>query len=122
VGGVNITVEDSFIHNGDDCVPVNAGAFNVTNNVTVRNVHCECGTNGGVLVGISGLTANVLFTNMTVLGTNQGAGMKVRVCVGFMVKFPGVGFTRSRLLSAWECLLWLLGVAASHCFVRELHS
>ena len=51
-----------------------------------------------------------------------GSHLWFTLILSCLAPFPGVGFTRARLLSAWECLLWLSGVAASHCFVRELHS
>jgi hypothetical protein len=32
---------------------------------------------------------------------------KAKQILSCLAPFPGVGFTRARLLSAWECLLWL---------------
>lgn len=43
-----------------------------TYDVTVERVHCECGTNGGVpIVASSGTVRDVLYADMTVVGTNQ---------------------------------------------------
>jgi polygalacturonase len=83
VSGTNITVRNSFVHNGDDCVPVNPapglvpGSWGLTQNVWVTNVHCECGTNGPVVFSPGGTVRNVHFSNMTVKSTFQGSGVKV---------------------------------------------
>lgn len=95
IGGGNIYLHDLWVHNGDDCIPTNPGPDGYTSNVLVENVHCECGTNGGVVIvpgsrGIPPLdwqaggpdlhpkiVANVTYRNMTVHHTNQGAGFKI---------------------------------------------
>ena len=103
IGGHNIYLHDLWVHNGDDCIPTNAmGAFNpeagadgTTTNVLAERIHCECGTNGGVLIvggsrGIPpldwrhggpnphpGRIRNVTYRDMTVVQTNQGAGYKI---------------------------------------------
>lgn len=74
IGGQRIRVRNVFVHNGDDCVPVTSepgpsGGF--TDDVYVSNVHCNCGTNGGVIYSNGGLIQNVIFSGMTVNGTNQ---------------------------------------------------
>jgi hypothetical protein len=70
-------VRDSSVHNGDDCVPVTFGPDGTTSDVHVSNVSCACGTNGGVLYNTVGRISNVLFSNMRVTNTNQGAGAKI---------------------------------------------
>jgi polygalacturonase len=77
VGGHDITVRNFFVHNGDDCVPITTGNDGTTSNVLVENVHCECGTNGVVVYNQGGTTRGVTARNVTVLGTNQGAGVKL---------------------------------------------
>jgi polygalacturonase len=95
IGGGNIYLHDLWVHNGDDCIPTNPGPDGYTSNVLVENVHCECGTNGGVVIvpGSRGkppsdwqaggpdlepkIVANVTYRNMTVHHTNQGAGFKI---------------------------------------------
>ena len=43
-----------------------------TYDVVVERVHCECGTNGGVpIVAAGGTVRDVLYADMTVIGTNQ---------------------------------------------------
>lgn len=71
---------NSWSHNGDDCVPLFALSEQEDSyDVLVENVHCECGTNGPVVILGSGhhSVRDVLFRNMTVVGTNQGAGGKI---------------------------------------------
>lgn len=78
IGGIDVYVADSFVHNGDDCIPTNTFAYVVvakntvgppiealrpsprrthrlgqidSRNILAENVHCECGTNGGVPIG-----------------------------------------------------------------------
>ena len=75
VGGTNIDVYAIVVHNGDDCIPVTAGPQGFTDNVRVHDVHCQCGTNGGVIYNEGGAVRNVLFIDMTVASTNQGVGM-----------------------------------------------
>ena len=71
------------------------GMDGTTSDVLVERVHCECGTNGGVLIipGSRGIPPldwraggpnrhpavikNVTYRDMTVLHTNQGAGFKI---------------------------------------------
>ena len=79
IGGHDIYVHDCFVHNGDDCIPTNTGPDDTdTYNVLVERVHCECGTNGGVLIVANNNSIhNVTFRDMTVVGTNQGAGVKI---------------------------------------------
>lgn len=103
IGGHRIHLHDLWVHNGDDCIPTNpmaygspaAGEDGTTSGVLVENVHCECGTNGGVLIvpGSRGIPPldwraggpnwhprsihNVTYRNMTVAHTNQGAGFKI---------------------------------------------
>jgi polygalacturonase len=48
IGGHRITILDSTVHNGDDCIPVTSGNDGSTTDVHVRNIRCMCGTNGGV--------------------------------------------------------------------------
>jgi hypothetical protein len=42
-------------------------------------VHCECGTNGlvGILASGTNFIRNVTARNMTLVHTNQGAGLKI---------------------------------------------
>lgn len=77
VSGSNILVEDSTVHSGDDCIPVNPSPLGLTENVTVRNVSCACGTNGPVVFNPGGLVRNVTFDRITVRNTFQGAGVKI---------------------------------------------
>ena len=79
VGGVNITVRDLVVHNGDDCVPVTSQSApgKTTSNVSVSNIQCACGTNGGVVYNSDGIVEHVSFRNMTVVGTDAGAGIKI---------------------------------------------
>lgn len=77
LGGHRISVSDSFVHNGDDCIPVTTGNEGATSAVRAFNVHCECGTNGGVIYNQGGSISNVTFERMTVRSTNQGAGVKL---------------------------------------------
>jgi polygalacturonase len=77
VGGRNITVRDFWVHNGDDCVPITTGNDGATSDVLVENVHCECGTNGVVIYNQGGSIRNVVARNVSVVGTNQGAGVKL---------------------------------------------
>lgn len=77
LGGVNITVRDSYVHNGDDCVPIDNA-----HNVLIENVQCHCGTNGMVAIAGNYASAlpgvfNVTGRNMLINGTNQGAGIKI---------------------------------------------
>lgn len=77
LGGHRITVRNLVVHNGDDCVPVTTGNDGSTSDVLVENVSCECGTNGGVIYNQGGRVSGVVFRNMTVRNTNQGAGFKL---------------------------------------------
>jgi polygalacturonase len=103
IAGHRIHLHDLWVHNGDDCIPTNpqnygnvaAGEDGTTSDVLVERVHCECGTNGGVVIvpGSRGippldwqaggpnphprLIRNVTYRNMTVVNTNQGAGFKI---------------------------------------------
>ena len=77
LGGRNISVRDSQVHNGDDCVPVTTGNDGTTDGVHVFNVTCACGTNGGVIYNQGGRVSNVVFERMQVRSTNQGAGIKL---------------------------------------------
>ena len=77
VGGHRITIVDSTVHNGDDCIPVTSGNDGTTTDVYVGNIRCMCGTNGGVVYDQGGKVSNVTFDNIYVYGTNQGAGVKL---------------------------------------------
>jgi hypothetical protein len=55
----------------------------ITRNVSVYNVHCACGTHGGVVYNSDGHVEDVSFRNMTVVGTDAGAGIKVNLNVVF---------------------------------------
>ena len=79
IGGQRIHVHDCFVHNGDDCIPTNVGWNNSdTRDVLVERVTCECGTNGGVaIIAKSGSIHDVVYRDMIVRGTNQGAGAKI---------------------------------------------
>ena len=77
VGGHGITVSDSVVHNGDDCVPITTGNDGSTSNVLVENVSCECGTNGVVVYNQGGTVRDVFARNVTSSNTNQGAGVKL---------------------------------------------
>jgi beta-galactosidase len=77
VSGSNILVEDSTVHSGDDCVPVNPSPAGLTEHVLVRNVSCACGTNGPVIFNPGGVVRNVTFDNVRVRNTFQGAGVKI---------------------------------------------
>jgi hypothetical protein len=79
IGGQRIWVHDSSVRNGDDCVPTNIG-FNGTDStdILVERVDCSCGTNGGVPIMANGATIrNVVYRDMVVRRTNQGAGAKI---------------------------------------------
>jgi len=89
IGGHDILLQHNFVHNGDDCIPIFAFNGEDTYNIHAENVTCECGTNGGVLIlgdddcgGANANIYNVTFKNMTVNGTNQGAGVKI--CEAYM--------------------------------------
>lgn len=77
VGGTDILIADSVVHNGDDCVPVTTGNAGFTAGVLARNISCACGTNGGVVYNQGGAVRNVTFSGFSVRGTNQGAGVKL---------------------------------------------
>jgi len=79
IGGQRIWVHDCDVLNGDDCVPVDVGWNNTdTDNVLVERVTCACGTNGGVPVVANGASVkNVVFRDMVVRATDQGAGVKI---------------------------------------------
>lgn len=83
--GTGIRIHDVWVHNGDDCVAIDTEG--VTSDVLVERVHCECGTNGAVTFvsgprspapGGQGMTVrDMLFRDMVVNHTNQGAGIKI---------------------------------------------
>ena len=77
MGGHDIVVRELFVHNGDDCMPVTTGNDGATSNVLLENVHCECGTNGAVVYNQGGSVSGLVARNVTVAGTNQGAGVKL---------------------------------------------
>jgi lysophospholipase L1-like esterase len=77
LGGEDIEVADSRVHNGDDCVPVTTGNAGFTRGVYAKNISCSCGTNGGVVYNQGGNVSNVTFAGFFVNGTNQGAGVKL---------------------------------------------
>lgn len=85
IGGHDIHIHDSYVHNGDDCIPVFSWNHTDTYNVLAERVECHCGTNGGVVIlgnysncaWGGGNIRNVTFRDMLVNGTNQGAGMKI---------------------------------------------
>lgn len=79
IGGQRIHVHDCFVHNGDDCVPTNVGwNGSDTHDVLVERVVCECGTNGGVpIIAGAGTVRDILYRDMIVRATNQGAGAKI---------------------------------------------
>ena len=74
VGGRRVTIRNLTVHNGDDCIPVNGQRGGFTDDVRVTDVRCACGTNGGVVYDNGGLVQNVIFSGMTVNGTNQVCG------------------------------------------------
>lgn len=82
--GTNIYMSGLFVHNGDDGFPVEpAGYGEDTRNVLIENSHAECGSNGGVILigsdrgGNNDSVRDVTFRNLTVVKTNQGAGIKI---------------------------------------------
>lgn len=77
LSGSRILVEDSTVHSGDDCIPINPSPQGLTEDVLVRNVSCACGTNGPVIFSPGGTVRGVVFDNIRVRGTFQGAGIKV---------------------------------------------
>ena len=78
IGGSNITVRYSTVHNGDDCIPVTTYNSTVgTSNVHVHDVACHCGTNGAVIYNQGGVVENITFDRISVHGTNQGLGVKI---------------------------------------------
>ena len=77
MGGHDIVVRDLYVHNGDDCMPVTTGNDGSTSNVLLENVYCECGTNGAVIYNQGGTVSGLVARNVTVVGTNQGAGVKL---------------------------------------------
>ena len=77
LSGSRILVEDSSVHSGDDCIPINPSPLGLTEYVLVRNVSCACGTNGPVIFSPGGLVRNVVFDRIRVRNTFQGAGIKV---------------------------------------------
>ena len=89
IGGHDIYLGHNTVHNGDDCVPVFAWNGQDSYNILVEDMQCNCGTNGGVVIlgddtcgGAHASIYNVTFRNMTVNGTNQGAGVKI--CEAYM--------------------------------------
>jgi hypothetical protein len=78
IGGTNLTVRHSTVHNGDDCVPVTTySAEEGTRDVLVQDVKCHCGTNGAVIYNQGGVVENVVFDGVTTNGTSQGLGVKI---------------------------------------------
>ncbi len=78
IGGHNITVRNMRVHNGDDCVPITTGPDGSSSGIVVDSVVCECGTNGVVVYNEGqGRVESVLAQNVSVRGTNQGAGIKL---------------------------------------------
>jgi hypothetical protein len=77
VGGRDITVSRSWVHNGDDCVPITTGNDGHTSDVSVSFLHCECGTNGVVVYNQGGTIERVTAHTVNVSNTNQGAGVKL---------------------------------------------
>ena len=77
MGGHGIVVRDLWVHNGDDCMPVTTGNDGTTTDVLLENVHCECGTNGAVIYNQGGSISGLVARNISVSGTNQGAGVKL---------------------------------------------
>ena len=56
IGGTNLTVRHSTVHNGDDCIPVTTySGSEGTRDVMVHDVHCHCGTNGAVIYNQGGV-------------------------------------------------------------------
>ena len=77
LSGSRILVEDSSVHSGDDCLPINPSPEGLTEDVLVRNVSCACGTNGPVIFSPGGTVRNVTFDSIRVRNTFQGGGIKV---------------------------------------------
>lgn len=79
IGGQRIYIHDSHVTNGDDCIPTNIGWNNSdSDDILVERVVCECGTNGGVAIMANGAAVrNVVYRDMVVRSTNQGAGCKI---------------------------------------------
>lgn len=77
LSGSRILVEDSSVHSGDDCIPINPSPSGLTEDVWVRNVSCACGTNGPVIFSPGGIVRNVTFDTIRVRNTFQGGGIKV---------------------------------------------
>ena len=79
IQGNDILIEDSSVHNGDDCVPI----FPPSKNITVRNMTCECG-NGMVpciwppfsVPGDGGDIEDVLFDGATFKNTKTVVAIK----------------------------------------------
>ena len=82
--GENIVVSNSFVRNGDDCVPI----FPPSRNILVQNLTCTCG-NPPVAVlfppanqvtgkskYFAGLIENVTFDSMHLIGTSSGLAIK----------------------------------------------
>ena len=77
--GDDILIEDSTVRNGDDCTPI----FPPSNNITIRNVSCECG-NGITLAvwpnfsrpGHGGDITNFRADGVTFVGTNNAVSVK----------------------------------------------
>ncbi|HXR70079.1 glycoside hydrolase family 28 protein [Actinocrinis sp.] len=68
----NVTINDAYIQDGDDCISVKSDAGTAASHITVENTHCW-GTHG---LSIGSQTAggvnNVTFLNDTLAGTDTG--------------------------------------------------
>jgi len=82
--GEDVLVEDSFVRNGDDCVPI----FPPSQNILVRNVTCTCGNPPVAIIWPAsnhilgpypynvGDVENVRFDHILLRGTSSGLAIK----------------------------------------------
>jgi polygalacturonase len=103
--GENLLVEDSFVRNGDDCVPI----FPPSKNVIVRNITCSCGNPPVVVIWpasnynsgqgkqpyFAGNVENVSFDMINLQGTS--AGLAIKSLQPFVGQAKQIHFTNFQL-------------------------
>jgi len=94
VGGTDVTINDSYLNDGDDCVALKAADY-AADNMTIENTHCY-GTHG-LSIGseTNAGVDNILFDDDTLAGTdssgiastsNNGMRIKTDSSVGGLVQ------------------------------------
>jgi hypothetical protein len=87
VSCTNMTVNDVFIRDGDDCMSIKASGSSPNNNITVKNSIFWADGAHAVLIGPEGngaITHNILYDSIDVLEVNCPAGSFWWGVVGFM--------------------------------------